>query len=653
MINSSEQPDDFRDIFRDAIALPKDERDAWISQLPSETQSELATYFKELGDVKAEAMRLQFAPQIQEHSRSTVSRDNFLANIGAKTDLGDYQLVREISSGGMGIVWEAIQQPFGRTVAVKLMKSGQMASSEQRHRFQIEANAVARLNHPCIVQIFEVSEYLGAPFFTMEFVPGGTLEELVQLKRPSIDEAISIVIQIADGVSHAHLHGVLHRDLKPVNVLLTEEQQAKLVDFGIARRLDSPDGPTVTGQVLGTPSYMAPEQASGKTREISEATDVYGLGAILHFVLTGSPPFSGASSAEILQKVVEEPIRDPRSINGAIPEDLAAICLRALEKNPANRYLSAEDFQHDLARYSKGESTLARPRSVAAKIWLTMCSQPFRRIGLVAVGLLLIAVIGSGLVDNLHRAASTEKSNSADAVEATPEPTEFEFNRQVAEELLAIGARFSVFTERGPVEEEKFIYDGPSELTSDPFFICYIKLRTKPSPELISKIRKLRLLGSIFSYGGSPSDEDFANLAGISTLEAFGISSSEVSVVTLRRLAQSPLKQLNFQRCCSNDEALEFICETWPEIQMLSIGDQIGLCDPVSDTSVPYLKRLTQLKQLTIDSVPITDASVPIFAEMSQLERLDIRATRISSEGVAQLRVALPRCEILAGELTQ
>lgn len=643
------QMDDFGDIFRFAISLPELERPEWIRQLPLQTQEKLTAHLAELDDFKAHALRVSQIDHATKDDDFLTQEGNVLLNIGPQTELGQYRLVREVSSGGMGIVWEAVQEPLGRRVAVKLMKTGQLASDEERARFEIEANAVASLNHSGIVQIFEVSKYLGSPFFSMEFVSGDTLENIVSGKPLSTSHTVSLIQQIADAVSHAHANNVLHRDLKPANVLLTKEERTKLIDFGIARQLGSTESPTATGQVLGTPAFMAPEQATARGDQITKATDVYGLGAILYFLLTGQPPFSAKTPSEILERVMKDPVRDIQALNKEVPAELGAICLKAMEKHPNDRYPDVKAFQEDLKRFSAGQSTVARPRSAMQRAlskitWMSLSS---------GVAVLTLIAIAWAVFRGYKPEVENRDQREARAKEPSQRLTEHELNRLVAETLMAEGARFGVFTDAGRGDSTWIVYDGPSELTNEPFLIGNIFLKQKPSSELMRHIRKLSTLNSLMSYGGKPTDNDFSPLSGIRTLTVFGISSPNAGLETLHHVSASNLTRLQFRRCCSDDATLEFICDTWPDLQHLSIGDRTGLCDAVSDTSVPHLLKLPQLRELQIDNVPITDESVSTFLKMTQLELLDIRQTRISDSGAAKLRLALPDCEIRTGPLEQ
>jgi tRNA A-37 threonylcarbamoyl transferase component Bud32 len=291
------------------------------------------------------------------------------------TRLGNYDLLAEIARGGMGVVYKARQHQLNRTVALKMIRTGHLATAEDVKRFHTEAEAAAHLRHPNIVRVHEVGEVDGQHFFSMEFIEGRTLaKRLAEAPVPGRTAAL-YVRQIARAIHYAHLQGILHRDLKPSNILLDYNDEPHVTDFGLAKRLQSPDGPRVmaadptrTGVVLGTPSYMAPEQAAGKVKELGPACDVYGLGAVLYELLTGRPPFRSDTPLDTLIQVLEcEPV-PPRLLNPKVNRDLETICLKCLEKDPNLRYASADALADDLQRYEGGEPILARSYNILARL---------------------------------------------------------------------------------------------------------------------------------------------------------------------------------------------------------------------------------------------------------------------------------------------
>jgi WD40 repeat protein len=277
--------------------------------------------------------------------------------------LPGYEVLREVGRGGMGVVYEARQLGLNRTVALKMILAGGHAGAEERARFRREAEAAARLQHPHIIQVYEVGEAGDRPFIALEYLAGGSLADRLGGGPLPAREAAQLVQALAGAVHAAHRGGVVHRDLKPANVLLTADGTPKVTDFGLAKRLDSSTKQTATGAILGTPGYMAPEQAGGRGHEVGPAADVYALGAILYECLTGRPPFRAATPLEtMLQVLTEEPV-PPTRLRPGVPADLETVCLTCLAKEPARRYASAEALAEDLGRFLAGEPIRARPLS--------------------------------------------------------------------------------------------------------------------------------------------------------------------------------------------------------------------------------------------------------------------------------------------------
>jgi serine/threonine-protein kinase len=280
---------------------------------------------------------------------------------GELPELPGYEVQGVLGQGGMGVVYQARQQSLGRPVAIKMVPPETKLRPEVLARFRREAETIARLQHPNILQVYDVGEYDGRPFVALEFVGGGSLAEKLGGKPQPPREAAEVVETLARALHHAHERGVIHRDLKPGNILLTEDGTLKVSDFGLAKSLLAAGRLTRTGTVLGTPCYMAPEQATGRGHEVGPAADVYGLGAILYQALTGRPPFYADSEMETLRQVTEDEPSLPSLVVPGVPADLEAICLRCLEKDPAQRYPSALALAEDLARFRHGERVQARP----------------------------------------------------------------------------------------------------------------------------------------------------------------------------------------------------------------------------------------------------------------------------------------------------
>jgi serine/threonine protein kinase len=284
-------------------------------------------------------------------------------------DFAGYQLLEEIARGGMGVVFRALQTKVNRVVALKMILSGQLASEEEVRRFRSEAEAAALLDHPNIVPVFDVGECDGRHYFSMGYIDGQSLAERLKVGPLSPTDAAALMVPISDAVACAHDNGVIHRDLKPSNVLIDSNGAPRVTDFGLARQMESASNLTATGQVMGTPSYMPPEQAAAETDRIDARSDVYSLGAILYTLVTGRPPFQAAHIVETLRQVIDEEPVEPRILNPDVDADLETICLKCLNKEPSQRYQTATELVEELKRYLDGRPILARSVTRTERLW--------------------------------------------------------------------------------------------------------------------------------------------------------------------------------------------------------------------------------------------------------------------------------------------
>ena len=377
------------DIFLGAIELEGSERATFVrSAVPDDDE-----------------MRREVEALLASHQHA----GHFMEAAGLARRFGDYELIEEIARGGMGVVFRARQLALGRIVALKTIVGGALASSEQVARFRSEAEAVAHLEHPNIVPIYEVNVHEGQHYFSMRLIDGGSLEQRMSdftlpedadvadrrgrgIARERQSRIARLIATVARAVHYAHQRGILHRDLKPANILIGANGEPQVTDFGIAKLLAAEGQATQSIAVLGTPSYMAPEQAAGDGRRLTTAADVFSLGAVLYHLLTKRRPFQGATPVETLQQLIEREPTTPRSVNKAVDRDLETICLKCLDKQPGGRYPSADALAEDLDRWIAGEPIAARPVTAAERLWRWCRRKPI--VATLWAGLAAAIIVG-------------------------------------------------------------------------------------------------------------------------------------------------------------------------------------------------------------------------------------------------------------------
>src|SRR5437764_11762205 len=394
----------------------------------------------------------------------------------AKTfgDFGDYELLDVIGRGGQGVVYRARQKSLNRIVALKVIGLGHWATEAHLKRFRLEAEAAASLEHPGIVPIHEVGERDGSCYFSMKFIEGGQLDEMVRHEPMPIRRAVELIAKVARTIHYAHERGILHRDIKPGNILPDAKDEPHLTDFGLARLVETESTVTRTMEVLGTPSYMAPEQAVGNNSAVSSVTDVYGLGAVLYQLLTGHPPFAGGTTFETVRLVLDTEPRPPRLLNPKVDRDLATICLKCLDKDPQRRYSSALALAEDLEHWLKHEPIRARRTGPVTRGRKWVRRNP--SIAVMAAMLLAFAVPLGVMI------WKTEPERSAASSPAAPEKS------------IAV----LPFSNLSKEQENAFFADGvQDEIVTDLAKVADLKVisRTSVMPYKSGVARNLRQIG--------------------------------------------------------------------------------------------------------------------------------------------------------------
>jgi hypothetical protein len=367
-----------------------------------------------------------------------------------------YEILAEIGRGGMGVIYRARHLGLDRVVALKMILAGAHAGDAELARFRIEAEAIARLQHPNIIQIYDIGRHNGLPFFALEFCAGGSLADRLDGTPQPAGEAARLVETLARAIHMAHEHHIIHRDLKPANVLLGGDGTPKITDFGLAKKLDDSAAPTLSGTVMGTPNYMAPEQARGKSKQIGPAVDTYALGAILYELLTGRPPFKADSALDTVLRVLRDEPVPPALLESKTPPDLERICLKCLEKDRTRRYASALELAEDLGRFQRGESVRARPVGPVTRSW-RWCRRYPAVAGLIAA--VVVALLAGTAVASLFAIRAGQEAANARTAEG-------DASRKAEEEKTAReeADRLRIAAQQETTRAEWLVYGGQNAL---------------------------------------------------------------------------------------------------------------------------------------------------------------------------------------------
>jgi serine/threonine-protein kinase len=520
-----------------------------------------------------------------------------------------YEVESLLGRGGMGVVFRAKHLRLGRVVALKMALAGAYAGQPERERFQREAEAVARLRHPNVVQIHDIGDSAGRPYFTMEFVEGGSLADKLADKPQPARQAAALLATLAGAVQAAHDSGIVHRDLKPSNVLLTADGTPKISDFGLARRLDGEVALTRTGTAVGTPSYVAPEQAQGKTDAAGPAADVYALGAILYEMLTGRPPFKAETvAATVLQVIHQEPV-PPSKLNARVPRDLETICLKCLHKEPQRRYATASALAEDLERFLHGEAIAARPERWLERLARRVRRRPALSAALVGGTLLALALASAGLWLISERAASQRRQQAEQA--AVERAAEEDLREMVGalKKSAWLEASAALERARGRLGDRRStdLHGRLEQGTGD--------------LKLVERLDAIRLgracrLGEKVAFTRSDADYETAFLGA-----NLGSPRDDADVVAQRIVASNICKALvaaldDWASCTKEPHRRRWLLRVAREaVRRAAEPDPTGWCDRARNPDV--WKDRTALTKL-IETAPVDDVSVPLLVALAE-----------------------------------
>ena len=510
-----------------------------------------------------------------------------------------YKLLSELGRGGMGVVYKARQMKLDRLVALKMVLAGAHASADQLARFLIEAQAVAHLTHNNIVQIFDVGERDGLPFFSLEYIDGGSLQQTIGGKPQPVRYAAKTVSTLCSAMAFAHSQGIIHRDLKPANVLMTNGGEPKITDFGLAKRLEGDSQQTRDGAIMGTPSYMAPEQAWGRTSEIGPLADQHALGAILYEMLTGRPPYQGANPLDTLDQVRNQEPVPPTRLQPKVPRDLETIALKALQKDPKKRYESCGYMAEDLNRYLDGQPILARPVSAPERAWRWCRRNP---VVAALTGLAASLVLGVAGVSSYAAVVLNEKN--ADLEVAKGEETRAKVAAQENEQKAVQRENEARAVALAAVDQTQTM------LEAQRFTAILANQLLRDIPNTIA-VRREMFKVTLESMDRAQKDMD--------KLRAMGAGGLAVDAMTLRTLAA-----IHQQRgIIYADMGPRYADKVWPEFdQMKALTEKHFAIDP---SDLEALKNLASgnltLGEYTFKLKADTAAAEPFYRRAIELRR--------------------------------